>query len=59
MPERLDKFYSYLVFKSLFVIERCPVSMNIPGTKLGALQMGFKTQTVIFPKTDEVILIKC
>jgi hypothetical protein len=43
-PERLDGFYSYLIFKSLTSIGRCPMDMNIPAQKIRALQMGPKTQ---------------
>jgi hypothetical protein len=42
-PEQLDGFYSYSVFSSSS-IGRCPMNVTIPAPKLGALQMGFKTQ---------------
>jgi hypothetical protein len=32
-PGRLDGFYSYSVFKSLFIIGQCPVNMNNPAPK--------------------------
>jgi hypothetical protein len=44
LPERLDGFYSYSVFKTLPVIGRFPINMNIPVTKIGAL----KTQNSYF-----------
>jgi hypothetical protein len=39
-PEELDGFYSYSVFKIVFVIGLCPVNMNILVPKLGSLRIG-------------------
>jgi hypothetical protein len=44
IPEQLDGFYKYSVFTSLSGIGRCPVNINISAPKIGALQMGLKTQ---------------
>jgi hypothetical protein len=44
-PERLDGFYSYSVFKSLSVTDRCPANMDILAPKIGALQMGPQNKT--------------
>jgi hypothetical protein len=35
--ECLAEFYSYLVFKSLFVIGQYLVNVKIPASKIGAL----------------------
>jgi hypothetical protein len=42
--EGLDRFYSYLDSKSLSTLDQCTMNLNIPGTKIKALQMGTKTQ---------------
>jgi hypothetical protein len=41
---KLDRFYSYLVLTSLSILDRCPVNLNTQAPKLGAFQMGPKTQ---------------
>jgi hypothetical protein len=35
MPDGLDRFYSYLLFKSSPIIGQCPVNMNILAPKEG------------------------
>jgi hypothetical protein len=57
-PEMLVRFHSYLVFKTLCIIVRCPVNMNIPGSNTWARQLGPKTQNGIFSKLVVTILIK-
>jgi hypothetical protein len=42
--ERLDGFYSYAVFRRLFILGRCPVNLNIPALKIENLQIGPKIQ---------------
>jgi hypothetical protein len=41
-PGRLEGFYSYLLFKSLYVIGWCPGNLNILVTKIETPQMGPK-----------------
>jgi hypothetical protein len=38
------EFYSYSVFKGLYVLGQYPVNLNIPNSKIQALQEGRKTQ---------------
>jgi hypothetical protein len=33
-PEQMDGFYSYSVFESLSIIDRCPININIAITKI-------------------------
>jgi hypothetical protein len=42
MPEELDGFYSYSLFKNSCIVGQCPVNMNILAPKIWALQMGPK-----------------
>jgi hypothetical protein len=44
MPEQLDRFYSYLVFKSLSIQGWFMVNLNIPAPKTVTIQRGPKTQ---------------
>jgi hypothetical protein len=46
--ERLEGFYSYSAFKSLSIIGRFPVNMNIPAPKTGALLLGPQSQNADF-----------
>jgi phosphopantetheinyl transferase len=39
MPERLDEFYSYLIFDNLSTISWSPVNMNIIAPKIRDFQM--------------------
>jgi hypothetical protein len=39
-PKHLDAFYSYSLFKSLYIIDRCPVTINILSPKIGTIEMG-------------------
>jgi hypothetical protein len=48
VSEWFDRFYSYSVYKILSVLGRCPVIMNIPSPKIGALQMDPKNQNGYF-----------
>jgi hypothetical protein len=41
--EGLDGFYLYSVFKSVFILSRFPVNLNIPGPKTETLQLCPKT----------------
>jgi hypothetical protein len=41
-----------LLFKSCSIIGRCPVNLNIRARKIGALQMGPKTQNGDFLEND-------
>jgi hypothetical protein len=43
VPEWVGRFFSYSVLKSSFIIDLNPVN-NIPSPKIGAFQMGPKTQ---------------
>jgi hypothetical protein len=47
-PERLDEFYSCLVFNSLYLIGRFTVNMNIRTLKVEALHRGPQTQIYHF-----------
>jgi hypothetical protein len=38
-PARLDEFYLYSVFRSLSIRGLCPMNMDIPATKIGAIRM--------------------
>jgi hypothetical protein len=40
----LGGYYSYLVFKSLLIVDQCVVNLNIPSSEIGAHQMGHRTQ---------------
>jgi hypothetical protein len=42
--EWLVGLYSYLIFRSSFIIDHCPVNMNILTPKTGALLMCPKTK---------------
>jgi hypothetical protein len=42
--EWLDGFYSYSIFKSVSVIGRCQMNMNIQAPKVGVFQMVPETQ---------------
>jgi hypothetical protein len=44
VPEFMDGFYPYLLFKRVSITGQCPVNMNIQAPKLEALQMGIKTE---------------
>jgi hypothetical protein len=57
-PEWLDEFYSYLVFKSLSIIDHCPVNVDILAPKIEALQMGPKNKIAISQAWLLTILIK-
>lgn len=57
-PEWLDEFYSYSVFKSLSIIDQCPVNMDILTPKIEALQMNPKNQIAVFTSMALMILIK-
>lgn len=46
--ERLEGFYSYTAFKSLSIIGRFPVNMNIPAAKTGAVLLGPHPQNAGF-----------
>lgn len=48
VPEQIDKFYSYSVFKSLSFIGQCPVNMNILAPGIRVLHMGPKIQNCDF-----------
>jgi hypothetical protein len=48
VPEWLGGLFSYLVFKCLIVIGRCPVNINILALKIGVLQLSPKEQTGYF-----------
>jgi hypothetical protein len=48
MPEQIDKFYSYSIFKSLSFIGQCPVNMSILAPEIRVLQMGPKLQIFYF-----------
>jgi hypothetical protein len=41
------RLLSYLVFKSSFIIDQCPLNMDIPVPKTEALQMGPKNQIAV------------
>jgi hypothetical protein len=49
---KLDGCYSYLILLILSIIDQFLKNMNIPAPKVGALQMGSKTQNVNFLKNS-------
>jgi hypothetical protein len=49
-PQRLDEFYSYLVFKSLYLIGRFSLNTNILTPKVWALIEASKHKFSIFSK---------
>jgi hypothetical protein len=57
-PERLDKFYSYSVFKNVSIMGWCPENMNISAPKIGALTVAPESKVAIFSKTAFKIFIK-
>lgn len=44
VPEWLDRFCSYSIFKSLSVLGRCSANLNFPATEKAVLHMGAKIQ---------------
>lgn len=59
VPERLDRFYSCSVFKSLFLVDQCLLDLKVLGPpKKGVLQIGPRNKTEIFGNTALAILIK-
>jgi hypothetical protein len=42
--ERLEGFYSYSLFKSLSIVGRYPMNINILAPKIGVIQVGPETQ---------------
>jgi hypothetical protein len=50
VPKQLERFYSYLVFKSLSIQGWILVILNIPAPKTGTIQTGAKTQNSSFLK---------
>jgi hypothetical protein len=50
--EWFDRFYSYLIFKSLSIIVSAQLYMNVLAPKIGLLQMGPKNRMAIFLKTS-------
>jgi hypothetical protein len=57
-PERMDLFYSYLVFKSSFITGWCPNNVSILAPEIRALHKSPKNKMAIFSKTAPTILIK-
>jgi hypothetical protein len=57
-PKLIDGFCSFSVLKSLFILERCPVNMNIPAPKIRALKWIPQHNKAIFSKMTMMILIK-
>jgi hypothetical protein len=49
-PERLNGFYHHLVLKSLSIIGRCSVNINILGPKICTLHRSLLHRTVILSK---------
>jgi hypothetical protein len=56
--ERLDRYYSRSKLKSLSIIGRCPVNMNILPSKAGALNISPKNKMAIFSKYVLTIYIE-
>lgn len=55
-PEQFNRFYLYLVFKSLFVINQCPVNMNILVPKVGTLCVGSKNKMLFVKKVHKILI---
>jgi hypothetical protein len=51
-PKRLDRFDSNSVFKSVFVMGLCPISINISAPKMRILQMGLQNTNDDFLDKD-------
>jgi hypothetical protein len=47
----MNGFYLHSFFRSLSILGRCLKNLNTPAPKIGALQIGSKTQMAIFLKT--------
>jgi hypothetical protein len=54
-PEQFDGFYLCSVFSYFSVIDWCQMNMNIPASKVYALEMGLKTQNIIFQKNGSAL----
>jgi hypothetical protein len=59
VPEQLNRFYLYLVFKSLFVIHQWPVYMDILVPEVGALCISLKNKINFLKKVPKILMIKC
>jgi hypothetical protein len=55
--ERMDRIYSYLLLKILFILGQCPVNLDIPTPKTRAHQKGPKSQNGDFLENDSILLI--
>jgi hypothetical protein len=58
LPEELDEFYSYLVFKSLPIIRQSPMNMNNLALKVGPFRWATGNKMTIFSKGTQMILNK-